>query len=80
MKVKEEYTNLKVPSWAVCALINEDDEGLTEEEIDQIDEFEKDYPGILSIDGEDQEPSFEHYPEFGLASDCYICTVTVFEE
>jgi hypothetical protein len=67
------YT-VQLPAWSLCALINNDESGLEDDEIQQIDDWEKtmvnEY-GILTYNVISSEPYFCADPEFGLAGCVY---------
>lgn len=63
-----------VPTWALCALINGDFTGLEDEDITLVENWldATGYAVICSPNDED-EPYFNPFPAFGLASDCIDC-------
>jgi hypothetical protein len=60
------------PCWALGALINGDGSGLDAHERLQVEQWEKENPGIYSPG---DESYFHGFPEFGLAADCVELTV-----
>ena len=64
-----------IPEWALCYIFNGDMEGLTDEEIKMVNDFEESFhqPNGVIIDTpkDDQEPYFTHYLAFGLACNVY---------
>ena len=80
MGIELKMDQLMIPGWALCALVNGDDSGLEQADIQLIDEWEKDLGkytggGYYTLNIIDEEPSFVAFPEFGLACDCYTCEV-----
>ena len=76
---KETYT-IDCPTWALSYLINGDASGLTDEDIEQVDEWCEDMrddtgDGYIVYDASDEHPSFNPYPCFGLPCDCITMTV-----
>ena len=70
----------KIPSWALCYLVNADPSGLTDEDIKLVDDYcERKNIGIVcpindSIE-EEMQPYFTAYPAFGLACDVVDCII-----
>lgn len=64
----------KIPTWAICAIINGDYEGLENEDIELINKWldESNYT-IIGCPSDDDEPYFTPFPAFGLASDVFDC-------
>ena len=57
----------KIPTWALCYIINGDPTGLSDEDIKMIDGFmQKWQVEIVSPLSQDGNASFSHYPAFGL--------------
>lgn len=86
MKTQATY-DVKLPSYAVCYLINDDDSGITEQDKKLIDDYMQQfydkadtYNGSVVIDIGDDEPSFYWKPDFGLACDCYDATITILSD
>ena len=84
MKLINKYEDINFPSWALCALVNGDTTGLTEEEVKQVDSFEQECLNVVKSEGGTHfgqdttgESYFTHYPEFGLACDCYEMTIYI---
>lgn len=72
-----EFTTEPIPTWALCALVNDDWTGVTEEDKKTIDEwFErskiKRVVGPISYD-----EYFTHYPAFGLACMVMDCACEI---
>lgn len=74
-----EVTTEEIPTWALCYIFNGDAEGLSDEDVADVDNwyhktfFENGYEVIAQsvvedVDGEWHE-SFSYYPVFGLGSD-----------
>ena len=71
----DDYTVERVPSYAVCYLVNADSTGLEDEDIEAIDGWvdmmlEEGYD-MTVFDFMEEEPHFTSRPAFGLACDCY---------
>lgn len=64
----------RIPTWALCYLINGDSTGLESNEIETIREWIYDNK-ILDVlpPKSDDEGYFTHYPAFGLACDVVEC-------
>lgn len=72
----------KVPVWALPYIINDDPTGLGDNEIEQVDEWMRAFPGPIVVwpkfDKEgnfDSPPYFEPCPAFGLACDVVDCNI-----
>lgn len=57
----------KIPEWAVCSIVNDDRDSLTEEDEKQLDTFLSALPRNGHWSFSDEESSFSHTPAFGLA-------------
>lgn len=84
MKLINKYENINFPAWALCALVNGDYTGLTDDEIKQFDDFQEDWQKVTREENgthfwqeTTEESYFTHYPEFGLACDCYNMTIYI---
>lgn len=84
VKTVSEYTELQVPCYALSYLVNGDDSGIEAEDKRNIDDwfeqFEaeaKQVGGHVIFDAGQDEGSFTHSPEFGLACDCVSATVLI---
>ena len=76
MEEKIEKVVEKIPSWALCYLINGDTDNLTDEDMDTITEFlERNSVVNVCCPNEDEEAYFTHYPAFGLPCEVYDCEV-----
>lgn len=75
----------KIPTWALCYIINGDTDGITEEEKAMVDEFFNSYR-VASMqvqivspvieDGEEApQPYFTHCPAFGQPCEVEDCDV-----
>lgn len=77
-----EYSTEKIPTWALCYLINSDPSGLDNEEIELIDKWcDENHISVVSTAEDEQgesEPYFTHYPAFGLPTDVIDCNVIVY--
>ena len=69
----------KIPTWSLCYLINGDATGLTEDEINMIDQWTSDWQVQIVSPFTDEEgnahPYFSHYPLFGLPSEVEDCDI-----
>jgi hypothetical protein len=84
MKTVAEYTKLKIPSYALSYLVNDDASGLEEKDIAATDAYMQQYyeeakkaGGHVIFSPSDQEPYFTHTPEYGLPCDVVECTVLI---
>ena len=75
---------IKLPDYSVCYLLYDDQSGIDQEDIDNIDRFmeqfyneAKELNGFVVVEPGDDEPSFTCYPEFGLACDCFDATISI---
>ncbi len=77
-----EYSIERIPTWALCYLINSDPSGLNEEDTETVDKWcneNKISVVCTAYDKEGEcEPYFTHYPAFGLPTDVIDCNVTVY--
>jgi hypothetical protein len=70
----------KIPTWAMCYLVNGDASGLTDEEIALTDEYcKRNYVSVVcpindSVE-EEMQPYFTLYPAFGPACDVIDCII-----
>ena len=67
------YDTLEIPEYALPALINDDWQGLSDEDTKNIKSFleslEERCGGIVDFGDYDKQPYFSHYPEFGKPCD-----------
>ena len=84
MKTASEYTDLRIPDYALPYLVNGDASGLEESDVKAVDAYMAQYydearaiGGHVIFSAGDGEASFTWYPEFGLACDCVDCTILV---
>lgn len=72
-------TTEKIPTWSLCYLINGDATGLTEDEINMIDQWTSDWQVQIVSPFTDEEgnahPYFSHYPLFGLPTEVEDCDI-----
>ena len=72
-------TTEKIPTWSLCYLINGDATGLTEDEINMIDQWTSDWQVQIVSPFTDEEgnahPYFSHYPLFGLPTEVEDCGI-----
>lgn len=75
------YERVKIPSWALCYLINSDDSGLEPEDKkivdDWIDKMREGGRIDVCCPKEGEEAYFCSHPAFGLPSDVEECDVVV---
>ena len=69
----------KIPTWALCYIINGDPTGLENKDIKLIDNYLYDnnveIVSPLTNKIGDLDPYFSHYPEWGLAAEVVDCTI-----
>ena len=71
----------KVPTWALCYIINGDPTGLSNEDIKMVDGFmQKWQVEIVSPLSQEGNASFSHYPAFGLPAEVEECKVIYHSE
>ncbi|MCS2775387.1 hypothetical protein NXW80_14265 [Bacteroides fragilis] len=72
-------TTEKIPTWSLCYFINGDATGLTEDEINMIDQWTSDWQVQIVSPFTDEEgnahPYFSHYPLFGLPTEVEDCDI-----
>lgn len=67
-----------IPTWALPSIINGDDSGLNDSEIQQIqDWFARSNYDYVCSPNEDENPYFTHYPAFGKACDALDCECVI---
>lgn len=75
------FTTEKIPTWALCYLINGDASGLTDEDIAIADKWceVNNVTAVCAPDTQEGEcsPYFTHCPAFGLSSDVVDCQVMI---
>lgn len=75
------FTTEKIPTWALCYLINGDASGLTDEDIAIADKWceVNNVTSVCAPDTQEGEcsPYFTHCPAFGLPSDVVDCQVMI---
>lgn len=72
--------NVRIPTWALCYLVNSDDSGLDAEDRKTVDEWVERTRNGGSIDvcpPSDGEPYFTSCPAFGTACDVEDCDVII---
>lgn len=77
--MKLETRSCKIPAWALNYLVNADAEGLTEEDLRLVREWERKWNAPISISASG-EPYFSNCPAFGLPCDVEDCEVLVQKE
>lgn len=69
----EHIDSIKLPTWALCYIVNNDSSGISDEDQEQVDEWIKetfpDHIGLIFDQSEEGE-FFTHSPPFGLACNC----------
>ena len=72
--MKTDFFKERIPVWALCALINGDYSGLEDEDITLVEKWLEDtgYNYVCCPD-DDEEPYFDPFPPFGLATDVIDC-------
>ena len=71
----------KIPTWALCYIINGDPTGLSDEDIKMVDGFmQKWQVEIVSPLSQEGNVSFSHYPAFGLPAEVEECKVIYHSE
>lgn len=82
MKIKFSTTE-KIPTWALCYIINGDSSGLEDGEIEMVDKFCGDFPGAVYSpkvnENYDMEPYFTSRPAFGLPCEVVDTEIVLFE-
>ena len=79
-KYGELLSGVRIPTWAICYLVNSDASGLDAEDKKTVDEWVERTRNGGRIDvcpPPDAEPYFTRYPAFGLACDVEDCDVIV---
>ena len=76
MEEKRFETIEKIPTGALCYIINGDPTGLSDEDIKMVEGFVEKWQ-VESVSGGCQEgnASFSHYPAFGLPAEVEECKV-----
>lgn len=65
----------KIPTWALCYIVNGDQTGLTDEEVQMINDiYHRQHIELICPDYE-SEPYFSTVPFFGKATEVMDCTV-----
>jgi len=77
--MKLETHSCKIPTWALNYLVNGDAEGLTEEDLRLVREWECQWDAPISISASG-DPYFSNCPAFGLPCDVEECEVLVHKE
>lgn len=84
MMTHVEYTELRIPAWALSYLVNGDDSGISAEDKATVDAYMQQYideaqavSGTVIVVPGPSEPSFTWHPEFGLACDCDDSTIVI---
>lgn len=85
METKAEF-GFKIPTWALCYIVNNDYSGITEEDKEMVDKFWNKWQKKADMyecvvvfsapEDIDAEKYFYPSPEFGLACDVVDCTLT----
>ena len=78
---KTKRIELSIGSNFVCAFVNADESGLSDEDIKAIDEIIERYgPSFHVYCPEETETTFQRCEVRGLMDDCYNCAVEVSDE
>ncbi len=73
------YHTVKLPSWAIVSIVNDDNSALSDQQITQVNLFCKEYPqDAFSFDFSNEERNFEFYPEFGKSCDCIELDIYIY--
>ena len=75
------YTEIQLPTWAICYIEYSDESDLSDDDAKDVDAWmasmQAMHPdGRMVLDYYGQEEYFSICPEFGLASTCVDCTAT----
>lgn len=77
-----EHSIERIPTWALCYLINSDPGGLNEEDIETVDKWcDENSISVVCTTSDKEgecEPYFSRCPAFGLPTDVIDCNVTVY--
>jgi len=77
-------TTEKIPTWSLCYLINGDATGLTEDDVNMIDQWVSDWQvqivSPLRNEEGNAQPYFSHYPLFGLPAEVEDCDILYSDE
>ena len=72
-------TTEKIPTWSSCYLTNDDATGLTEDEINMVNQWTSDWQVQIVSPFTNEEgnaqPYFSHYPLFGLPTEVEDCDI-----
>lgn len=70
-----ELTTEKIPTYALPALVNGDDDSLTQEDVENITSWMKraGIKQVIAPTDEEYQPYFSYYPAFGKATDVVDC-------
>lgn len=66
-----EVEYLPIPEWAINYFVNGEESGLSEDDLEEVRNFEMDYR--VEAPDDDAEPYFSNYPAFGLAGTVIDC-------
>ena len=79
LNIIAEYNEVKIPSYALCYLINNDSSGLDIDDIKIIDDYMEQFynDGFVIIAPCDDDFYFTWSPAFGLACNVLDCTIIV---
>lgn len=72
------YDSVHFPTWALCAVYNDDYSGLTDEDTADVQKFLRDYEGMTFDVPNPDEIHFDPYPLFGKGSD--VVTMDIYCE
>lgn len=71
-------TEERIPTWALCYLVNADPTGLSEEDIQIIKDWMEETK-IYGVFPEDYEEYYTNYPAFGLPTAVVDCQCAYYE-
>jgi len=77
-KNKIKMIEVTIPSWALCAIVNGDDSGLSDEEIEQLDRFvESNKIQSVSLKNDNDEGYFSRYNDINNLGDTVFDCVAI---
>jgi hypothetical protein len=84
MTTINEYTDLHMPDWSLCYLVNGDEGDLSDVEIETVNDFMAEYyaeakkvGGHVIFSTTEEHDEFSIYPEFGAACAVTTCTILI---
>lgn len=82
MRIKE-YYDFRIPTWAICPIVNGDVSGISEEDEKKLDNFLSSIPsgGAWEFGNIDENKSFSYYNDIdNLGNDVIEAKYTIFEK